>query len=69
MKKDILKNQFSHNKYIKYTHTYIILQIFFTWENYCFNDKVLRKLDEMSKLNEFEIQRIQLNKNKISKLN
>ena len=69
MKKDILKNKFSHNKYIKYTHTYIILQIFFMWENYCFNDKVLRKLDEMSKLNEFEIQRTQLNKNKISKLN
>ena len=39
------------------------------WEKYCFNDKFLRKLDEMSKLNDYEIQRTQLNKNKISILN
>ena len=50
MKKDFLRNKFSHKKYI-----YNFILFFFMWEKYCFNDKFLRKLDEMSKLNKFEI--------------
>ena len=39
------------------------------WEKYCFNENFLRKLDEMSKLNKFEIQKTGLNENKIRSLN
>ena len=52
-----------------YIYIYNFIDFFFMWEKYFFNDNFLRKLDEMSKLNKFEIQRTELNKNKIRNLN
>ena len=70
MKKEFLKIQFSHQCLIYvYIYIYNFIDFFFMWEKYCFNDNFLRKLDEMSKLNKFEIQRTKLNENKIRNLN